>query len=462
MRPSMLRRCGLAGLAALLLTADAARAADPPFRPLGSFDRVAVGAQTGADSSGQHRVWVVSRESTTRSASVLFLDRDPGAFAGHRTIAWTPGAATLAANELVFPNAVQRVSLYAFPNPTATAILDTELDAVRTSPQSYRSVGRPRWIGTSTGTRLLVGVSEAGAVSIRPDGTGATVLPNTAGRGYSGVSHDLFADGRAARTVLGESTTSGQWSNLAVDLMPSGSQLLMDTPFIDEGALSLSPDGSEIAFLVEGRPSVIRTDGTGQRSITPDTSFTYGPPAWSADGTRIGFVARSPRANSRAALYSVKPDGSDFARHTAQFGDAAVPPAFPSVTRIIGARVSWGKTCTTILNCSASLSVVSAGPTGFSIETTPRLDSAASIGFLVERYNGRRLRRAGRVPFGTKRRGRARERWGLRLNGKRLRPGRYRITLRSLARGIPVETARPRDLIVRRQGKPRLARPRVP
>jgi hypothetical protein len=204
------------------------------------------------------------------------------------------------------------------------------------------------------------------------------------------------------------------------------------------------------------------TDGTGARLITPDTSIGYGPPAWKPDGSRIAFLGHSSEFGLKPAIYSLKPDGTDLVRHTPTFGNLIDPNPFENIkTGPNGARLAWGRTCTTIVACNASLSIVPSPLAGFSLQATPLLPAAASIGFLVERYTGHRLRRVGRVPFGAKRRGHARVRWGLKLHGRRLRPGRYRITLRSLARKVPIGAARPRDLIVPRRGKPRLAPARV-
>jgi hypothetical protein len=161
----------------------------------------------------------------------------------------------------------------------------------------------------------------------------------------------------------------------------------------------------------------------------------------------------------RRALYSIKPDGTDLVRHTQLFGTVADPNPYTGMT---SGQVAWGQTCITFLACSASLSVAPIGPTGFQLQSKPTLASAAEIGFLIERYRGRRkLRRVGRVPFGPKSEGRTQVRWNLKLDGRRIKPGRYRISLRALAAGVPIDIARRVDLVVPRRGKPRVARARV-
>lgn len=96
-------------------------------------------------------------------------------------------------------------------------------------------------------------------------------------------------------------------------------------------------------------------------------------------------------------------------------------------------------------------------------QANPNLAIDASIGFLVERYRGKHLTRFGRVPFGEKAKGHAKVRWNLRINGRPLPRGRYRITLRALAAGnIPIDRARSVDLIVGPHHRFHLAKPRVP
>jgi len=54
------------------------------------------------------------------------------------------------------------------------------------------------------------------------------------------------------------------------------------------------------------------------------------------------------------------------------------------------------------------------------------------VGILVQRVSGHRLKTVGRVPLGKHAKGHLRARWNLRVNGKRLHAGRYRVTLRAL------------------------------
>ena len=70
---------------------------------------------------------------------------------------------------------------------------------------------------------------------------------------------------------------------------------------------------------------------------------------------------------------------------------------------------------------------------------------AYALGIVVDRVGKHHsFKRIGRVPLGSHGRSTLHLRWNLRVNGKRLHPGRYRITLRALerwveGRGIAVE-----------------------
>jgi hypothetical protein len=62
-------------------------------------------------------------------------------------------------------------------------------------------------------------------------------------------------------------------------------------------------------------------------------------------------------------------------------------------------------------------------------EILAQLRERLSIGILVERLDGSRV---GRVPLGVHAKGRTHIRWNLKVGGKRLKQGRYRVTLRAL------------------------------
>jgi hypothetical protein len=87
------------------------------------------------------------------------------------------------------------------------------------------------------------------------------------------------------------------------------------------------------------------------------------------------------------------------------------------------------------------------------------LAAPSSVGILVQRIAGHHkllgrrapvLRKVGRVPFGSFRRGKHRVHWDLRVNGHQLRPGRYLVTPRALTKkGVVRELGKPHIVRVR-------------
>jgi hypothetical protein len=91
--------------------------------------------------------------------------------------------------------------------------------------------------------------------------------------------------------------------------------------------------------------------------------------------------------------------------------------------------------------------------------SSARLARRAPVGILVQRIVRQRrvhgrtvrtLRPVGRVPFGERAKGVLRVRWKLRVNGRRLRPGRDLVTLRAFsARGPRRVVAHAQPVVVR-------------
>ena len=91
-----------------------------------------------------------------------------------------------------------------------------------------------------------------------------------------------------------------------------------------------------------------------------------------------------------------------------------------------------------------------------------RLGRRAPVGILVQRIVRQRrvhgrivrtLRPVGRVPFGERARGALRVRWNLRVDRRRLGPGRYLVTLRAFSAKGPrrvIAHAQPVVLRIRR------------
>jgi hypothetical protein len=91
---------------------------------------------------------------------------------------------------------------------------------------------------------------------------------------------------------------------------------------------------------------------------------------------------------------------------------------------------------------------------------TATLTTGSGVGLFVQRIVGRhrvlgkrafKLRTVGRVPLGTFKKGKLRKRWNFRVNGKRLRPGRYLVTVRAVRGPRVRELGTPRVIRIRRR-----------
>ena len=92
---------------------------------------------------------------------------------------------------------------------------------------------------------------------------------------------------------------------------------------------------------------------------------------------------------------------------------------------------------------------------------TANLQAASVVGLFVQRITGTqrllgkrafRLRTVGRFPLGSFKKGKLRKRWNFTVNGKRLRPGRYLVSVRAVTRkGVVRELGKPKVIRVRRR-----------
>lgn len=98
--------------------------------------------------------------------------------------------------------------------------------------------------------------------------------------------------------------------------------------------------------------------------------------------------------------------------------------------------------CSPIL-CDAHLTVgAGAG------DLTGTLHKAALIGVLVQQRQGGRLVTVGRVPLGDYPAGPFRSRWPLRVSGRLLAPGHYRVTLRALKGNQTIDETQPATITI--------------
>lgn len=175
---------------------------------------------------------------------------------------------------------------------------------------------------------------------------------------------------------------------------------------------------------------------------TPRDEFE---PAVTADGRFVAFVRHGPDGHDRLFLWDsltqllLNPDGVDLGAATSlDAGNVSVytQPVF-SIAQVTMSQISQ----TALANITA------------------RIGQGAGLGILVQRIVGRRrilgrreykLQMVGRVPLGHFNKGIHHLQWNLRVNGKRLRPGRYLVTLRALSNsGVIRDMATPTVVHIR-------------
>ena len=142
-----------------------------------------------------------------------------------------------------------------------------------------------------------------------------------------------------------------------------------DMGFTVRGSLAWSPDGTRIAFEARsdvrsrGEIYVINADGSGVKILTNDPAWDYAP-AWSPDGTRIAF---SRRYGDDWALYVMNADGSGVKNLTNDSASDAAPAWSPDGTRIAFSSRRDGNLQLYVMNADGSGATNLTGDMGFTV-----------------------------------------------------------------------------------------------
>jgi len=173
-----------------------------------------------------------------------------------------------------------------------------------------------------------------------------------------------------------------------------------------------------------------------------NTSAQEQMPAWSPDDLKLGFV-RTASGRRRLALFDATPGIQAVINTPVDIGPEAPTPQTRSFQDVWGGisladePASTTPTPTCGLSCLVALRNSGVG----SVVLRPSLSSATTVGIFVVRVTGKRkllgrtvprIRVVGRVPLGRARKGANRFNWNGRVEGKRLKPGRYLLTYRTL------------------------------
>jgi hypothetical protein len=250
-------------------------------------------------------------------------------------------------------------------------------------------------------------------------------------------------DPRVAAGTLTRGTPTVPWVVFAEDV--GGHKAIM---------LSRLVGGDHFELFNGGKP----ISPTGQDASQPDVTFFGNTPyvSWTADvhGKRRGFVSHLayghfvsdtpggirlvPRRKRAEPIDFRVPLSSNctadpFTADGSSCVPAAVNAPFFTFTqsgtpqKLFAQAAIGGPNCVLFFKCHLVVKIKHK-----IAHIRARLQQRHPVGILVQRVSGHHLKRVGKVPLGTHHKGKLNLRWNLRVNGRKLRPGRYAITLRAL------------------------------
>jgi DNA-binding beta-propeller fold protein YncE len=274
-----------------------------------------------------------------------------------------------------------------------------------------------------------------------PAGNGPSELPALGGIAIS-------RDGRSVYVTNAGDGTVSQYS------VGAGGRLSpMSQPTVAAGhhpvGIAVSPDSQSVYVADEG-------DGTVSEYMATSAGLKPKSDATIAAGINPVGVAVAPDGNS---VYVTDAFGFKVLQYSG--GSGAIRPLVPKSPATVEtgaspAAIAVGPAqldfpCASVINdCVVSLKVANSGDRTIAVSFSLTLLRAAPLGILVQRIVGERRVPVGRVPFGLKGTGNLGIRWDLLVNGRRLRRGRYSITLRMFDRHhYLIALARPLTITIR-------------
>ncbi len=100
------------------------------------------------------------------------------------------------------------------------------------------------------------------------------------------------------------------------------------------GQVALSPDATQVAYIVSGKLSVIPATGGSPQAITIEGNPALRDVAWSADSKRLAFLADLTGDGPSAQLWTAAADGSASAKHAQLKGYAQSPRFSPDGSKL--------------------------------------------------------------------------------------------------------------------------------
>jgi dipeptidyl aminopeptidase/acylaminoacyl peptidase len=98
--------------------------------------------------------------------------------------------------------------------------------------------------------------------------------------------------------------------------------------------VALSPDGTQVAYIVDGELAAIPSSGGASHAIAVEGSLRLRDVAWSADSKRIAFIADLPGDVPAAQVWTAAADGSAPAKHAELKGYVQAPRFSPDGSKL--------------------------------------------------------------------------------------------------------------------------------
>jgi hypothetical protein len=382
---------------------------------------------------------------------------------------------------------------------------DLSTGARATLPASVNTPGDERHPSVSAdGSRLALQRNENGATRILtialPSGTVTDLFSGFEQSSNLQISPTISPDGSTVAT--GELFQGGFPSLTLTTLAPlAHAQFTPPYSFTEPNGVTAEPNlGGGLVAYVESRQGTLDelilgrlADGkTSTPLARPDRLYTH-PAIGSPGGVPTVLFSQTPITGSQQADIAFRPaDPVAFPGTptllpaTVNTGASETRPAFTPDGRYVGFirqgadghdRIfAWDSQTQTLVDpAGADLGAQTARTRGSNLSLYTKslflftrvdpgrvqfeLAQASGVGILVQRIAGSHklfgktvptLEPVGRVPLGRFKKGRGHVRWDGRVNGKRLKPGRYQVTVRAVSpKGDILDLGTPRTVRVK-------------